>query len=44
MTHAGDDADRTWCISEVGIFRDLSEQEVDAIAAAAPMKSHSAGN
>lgn len=39
MTHAGDDADRTWCISEVGIFRDLSEQEMAAIAAAAPMKT-----
>ncbi|MEU9246979.1 Crp/Fnr family transcriptional regulator [Streptomyces sp. NPDC048385] len=38
-----DDPDRTWCISEVDIFRDLSEAEMDAIAAAAPMKTYSAG-
>ncbi|WP_241777903.1 Crp/Fnr family transcriptional regulator [Streptomyces sp. CT34] len=37
------DPDRTWCISEVDIFRDLSEQEMDAIAAAAPMKTYAAG-
>ncbi|MDI3406226.1 Crp/Fnr family transcriptional regulator [Streptomyces cavernicola] len=41
---SGTDApDRTWCISEVDIFRDLSEQEMDAIAAAAPMKTYTAG-
>lgn len=38
-----DAPDRTWCISEVDIFRDLSEQEMDAIAAAAPMKTYAAG-
>lgn len=43
MTHAGEDAGRTWCMSEVDIFRDLSEREMDAIAAAAPMKTYSAG-
>ncbi|MBT2478490.1 Crp/Fnr family transcriptional regulator [Streptomyces sp. ISL-94] len=43
MNHTGDDAEKTWCISEVDIFRDLSETEMDAIAAAAPMKTYSAG-
>ncbi|MEN8654828.1 Crp/Fnr family transcriptional regulator [Streptomyces sp. 21So2-11] len=43
MTHTGDDADKTWCISEVDIFRDLTEPEMDAIAAAAPMKTYGAG-
>ncbi|MBT2510588.1 helix-turn-helix domain-containing protein [Streptomyces sp. ISL-98] len=43
MTDAGDDVEKTWCISEVDIFRDLSEAEMDAIAAAAPMKTYSAG-
>lgn len=43
MTHAGEDTERTWCISEVDIFRDLSEREMDAIAAAAPMKTYNAG-
>ncbi|MED7820731.1 Crp/Fnr family transcriptional regulator [Streptomyces chiangmaiensis] len=41
--HAADDPGRTWCISEVDIFRDLSEQEMGAIAAAAPMKTYTAG-
>ncbi|MGW0916796.1 Crp/Fnr family transcriptional regulator [Streptomyces sp. NPDC002784] len=43
MTHAGEDSERTWCISEVDIFRDLSEREMEAIAAAAPMKTYNAG-
>ncbi|WP_274560800.1 Crp/Fnr family transcriptional regulator [Streptomyces spiramyceticus] len=43
MTDAGEDAERTWCISEVDIFRDLSEREMEAIAAAAPMKTYAAG-
>ncbi|WP_267241650.1 Crp/Fnr family transcriptional regulator [Streptomyces sp. PR69] len=43
MTDAGEDADKTWCIAEVDIFRDLSEREMDAIAAAAPMKAYSTG-
>ncbi|MFD8427799.1 Crp/Fnr family transcriptional regulator [Streptomyces coelicoflavus] len=37
------DPGRTWCISEVDIFRDLSEPEMDAIAAAAPMKTYAVG-
>ncbi|MDJ0345382.1 Crp/Fnr family transcriptional regulator [Streptomyces sp. H10-C2] len=39
---AGPD-DRTWCIAEVDIFCDLSEPEMDVIAAAAPMKTYTAG-
>lgn len=43
MTDAGPDAERTWCLAEVDIFCDLSEQELKAIAAAAPMKTYTAG-
>jgi CRP/FNR family transcriptional regulator, cyclic AMP receptor protein len=32
-----------WCIAEVDIFRDLSAAEMDAIGAAAPMKTYGAG-
>jgi CRP/FNR family cyclic AMP-dependent transcriptional regulator len=35
--------DKTWCLSEVDIFADLSPAEMDAIAAAAPMKTYAAG-
>lgn len=44
-THAmaEDEADRTWCLAEVDIFCDLSEQEMEAIATAAPMKAYVAG-
>jgi CRP-like cAMP-binding protein len=35
--------DKTWCLTEVDIFRDLSPAEMDAIAAAAPMKTYTAG-
>lgn len=35
--------DRTWCLTEVDIFRDLSAAEMEAIAAAAPMKTYAAG-
>ena len=37
------DTERTWCMSEVDIFADLDEREMDAMAAAAPMKSYPAG-
>lgn len=37
------DPDRTWCLSEVDIFRDLDEAEMAAIAAAAPMRTYAAG-
>ncbi|KOV70056.1 cyclic nucleotide-binding protein [Streptomyces sp. AS58] len=45
MNHAAsdDDAERTWCLAEVDIFCDLSEPEMAAIAAAAPMKTYHAG-
>ncbi|MGH2721779.1 MAG: Crp/Fnr family transcriptional regulator, partial [Actinomycetota bacterium] len=32
-----------WCLSEVDIFRDLSPDEMDAIARAAPMRTFAAG-
>lgn len=35
--------ERTWCMSEVDIFRDLDESEMDTIAASAPMKTYTAG-
>lgn len=34
---------RVWCMSEVDIFCDLDDKEMDAMAAAAPMKSYGAG-
>ncbi|WP_344293321.1 Crp/Fnr family transcriptional regulator [Streptomyces synnematoformans] len=34
---------RTWCMVEVDIFRDLSEAEMDAVGAAAPMRTYAAG-
>lgn len=47
MTHAYTDGDAggqgTWCMAEVDIFCDLSEQEMAAIAEAAPMKTYGAG-
>lgn len=45
MNHAASDeeAERTWCLAEVDIFCDLSAQEMEAIAAAAPMKTYHAG-
>ncbi|KUL34980.1 cyclic nucleotide-binding protein [Streptomyces regalis] len=43
MIERDDEADRTWCMSEVDIFRDLSEPEMEAIAEAAPMRTYSAG-
>ncbi|GFH37876.1 Crp/Fnr family transcriptional regulator [Streptomyces pacificus] len=47
MTHAYTDGDGggqgTWCLAEVDIFCDLSEQEMAAIAEAAPMKTYGAG-
>lgn len=43
IERAGTDADRIWCMSEVDIFCDLDESEMDALAAAAPMKTYAAG-
>jgi CRP/FNR family cyclic AMP-dependent transcriptional regulator len=35
--------DKTWCLTEVDIFADLSPTEMEAIAAAAPMKTYAPG-
>jgi hypothetical protein len=43
MERAATDPDRTWCMSEVDIFADLDEAEMDAMAAAAPMKTYPVG-
>lgn len=39
----GQGGDDLWCMSEVDIFADLSEAEMDAIGAAAPMRDFAAG-
>jgi CRP/FNR family transcriptional regulator, cyclic AMP receptor protein len=36
-------SDKLWCMSEVDIFCDLDESEMDAMAQAAPMKTYTAG-
>lgn len=43
MERAAAYQDKTWCMAEVDIFCDLSAAEMDAIAAAAPMKTYPAG-
>jgi CRP/FNR family cyclic AMP-dependent transcriptional regulator len=43
IERAAANPERTWCMSEVDIFADLDEQEMDAMAAAAPMKTYAAG-
>jgi len=43
VEHVGALEVKTWCLAEVDIFRDLSPEEMDAIAAAAPMKTFNAG-
>ncbi len=40
---AADPDDRVWCMSEVDIFCDLDASEMDALAAAAPMRTYAAG-
>lgn len=44
VERASHDPDRTWCMSEVDIFADLDESEMDAMAEAAPMRSYPAGD
>lgn len=44
MERAAAYQDRTWCITEVDIFCDLSAVELDAIAAAAPMRTFTTGD
>jgi len=43
VEHAAANPERTWCMTEVDIFADLDEREMDAMAAAAPMKTYPAG-
>ncbi len=43
VEHAAANPERTWCMTEVDIFADLDEHEMDAMAAAAPMKTYPAG-
>lgn len=43
VERVGTVGDQTWCMTEVDIFRDLSTAEMEAIAAAAPMKAYPAG-
>ncbi|HEX6197270.1 MAG TPA: Crp/Fnr family transcriptional regulator [Jiangellaceae bacterium] len=44
VEHVGASEVKAWCMSEVDIFQDLSEAEMDAIGAAAPMKTYAAGD
>ncbi|WP_175408795.1 Crp/Fnr family transcriptional regulator [Streptomyces sp. TRM64462] len=43
IINGGEGEDRIWCLSDVDIFRDLSDREKDAIASSAPMKTYAAG-
>jgi CRP/FNR family transcriptional regulator, cyclic AMP receptor protein len=43
MERAPNNPERLWCMSEVDIFADLDEHDMDAMAAAAPMKTYPAG-
>ncbi|GAU66962.1 cyclic di-GMP binding protein LapD [Streptomyces sp. NBRC 110611] len=43
VVETGGHDERTWCLSEVDIFRDLNEREMAVIAGAAPMKTYAAG-
>jgi len=44
MDRVAADPAKVWCMSEVDIFADLDAAEMDALAAAAPMKQFSAGS
>ena len=43
MEHVAENPERIWCMSEVDIFADLDDAEMDALSAAAPMAAFSAG-
>lgn len=43
MEHRGEGAADLWCMAEVDIFADLSAAEMEAIAAAAPMREFAPG-
>lgn len=44
MERVAANPERIWCMSEVDIFADLSDADMDALAAAAPMKTFPAGS
>lgn len=44
MERVAADPERTWCMSEVDIFADLSAEEMDAMATATPMKTYPPGS
>jgi CRP/FNR family cyclic AMP-dependent transcriptional regulator len=44
MNRIAENPERIWCMSEVDIFADLADAEMDALAAAAPMKTFGAGS
>jgi len=43
IQRATSNPDKIWCMAEVDIFCDLDETEMDALSAAAPMKTYAAG-
>jgi len=43
IQQAADYPDRLWCMSEVDIFADLDEQEMELMSQAAPMRTYPAG-
>jgi CRP/FNR family transcriptional regulator, cyclic AMP receptor protein len=43
IQRATNNPDKIWCMAEVDIFCDLDETEMDALSAAAPMKTYAAG-
>jgi CRP/FNR family cyclic AMP-dependent transcriptional regulator len=44
MERVAANPERIWCMSEVDIFADLDDADMDALAAAAPMKTFPAGS
>jgi CRP-like cAMP-binding protein len=44
MKRVAANPERIWCMSEVDIFADLDDAEMEAFAAAAPMKQYGAGS
>jgi CRP/FNR family transcriptional regulator, cyclic AMP receptor protein len=43
IAQAADNRARIWCLTEVDIFCDLNEREMDTLSAAAPMKTYPRG-
>ena len=43
IQRAASNPDKIWCMAEVDIFCDLDEAEMDALSAAAPMKTYPLG-